>query len=274
MSLIHITLLFTCVIVSFVAGQAENAKIPAELIAKALNHVSQSGKLDAEATIQSIRGGDIDALYAVAKAMNEDGDLINSVLIWHNLADGNAHHILSMVSLGFTYSEQDKQQAVKYFVQAGEDGPHQASLYNAGRTYIESHMYVQGLAYLRAAATLGDQQMFAEYTEPHMTQVATEAYQSVSRNFLAQDLNAEDMIHIFPFASIDDFPQEGSKEDKLWNRAIQKLNEYAETGKLETIQTARKDLSRVQDSKGLSKLQKSLISGLLAQTLEMILDEL
>jgi hypothetical protein len=268
------TLLLICYIGTQVAGQADNVKIPAELLATALNHVSHSSKLDAAATIQSLNLGDIDTIYEVAKDMNEAGDLINSVLIWHILADGNAHHILSMVSLGFSYSEQDKQQAIKYFVQAGEDGPHQSSLYNAGRMFVENNLYVQGLAYIRAAATLGDDKMLAEYTKSQMTATATKAYQHISRMMLAENLSVESMVNIFPYASIDGFPQEGSKEDMLWNRAMQKLEEYANTEKLEAMQLARKDISRVQDSKELSQLQEKLLSKLLMQTLNMILNEL
>ena len=270
---IQIALVLALYLVALVVGQAENTKIPAELLAKALNHASQSDELDAEieTTIRSLRYGDINTLYKVAKSMNKAGDGINSVLIWHKLADGDAHHILSMVSLGFTYSEEDKQQAIKYFVQAGEDGPHQSSLYNAGRLFVETNDYMRGLAYIRAAATFETNNKNAKM---QMTQTATEAYHELSRMMMAVDMMLQDIVDVFPYASIDGFPKEGSKEDKLWVHAMQKLEEYAMTKKQPAMQMARKDLSKLQNSKGLSKFQDYLLRGVLGQTLEMITDEL
>jgi len=271
---IQITLLLALYLVALVVGQAENAKIPAELLAKALNHASQSDDdLDAETTIRSLRYGDINTLYKVATSMNKAGDRINSVLIWHKLADGDVHHIMSMVSLGFTYSEEDKQQAIKYFVQAGEDGPHQSSLYNAGRLFVETNDYMRGLAYIRAAATF-ERDNYNKNAGTQMTQTATEAYHDLSRMMLAVDMKLQDIVHVFPYASIDGFPKEGSKEDKLWVHAMQKLEEYAMTKKQPAMQMARKDLYKLQNSKGLSKLQDYLLRGVLAQTLDMITDEL
>ena len=52
---------------------------------------------------------------------------MDSVLIWNHLVDSSAQHILSTIALGFTYKDNDKGEAVRYFGQTGEDGPHQAS---------------------------------------------------------------------------------------------------------------------------------------------------
>jgi tetratricopeptide (TPR) repeat protein len=244
----------------FAICQADNPQIPAELVAKAMNHVVQSGDPNAQATIQSLREGSIETLYSVAKSMTDAGD-IASIEIWHQLADGEAHHIMSMVSLGFAYYEKDKQKAVKYFVQAGEDGPHQASLYDAGFLFIQLGDYPRALAYIRESAIFNGKGQSDE-----MTNKATEAYFKFSRMMKALKMSVQLMTNIFPYASIDGFPKEGSSEDKLWVNAMKNLQDYNESKTTKSMESARRSLSKLKKRDGLSDLQTHFIEKILIQT--------
>lgn len=280
--LVWLRLLFT----NLVEGQ--NAEVPAELLAKALNYAASSPNTiksnsipndNPVAIIQSLEEGNIDTLYAVANSMNAAGDHVNSILIWHALADGPANHILSMVQLGFSYAEEHKTDAIKYFVQAGEDGPHQSALYNAGRLFLEMNDYTRALAYIRAAATLGNDKSTAMYAKPKMTQTAKEAYEKLSEMIITDmhlELDLQDMVNIFAYGSMDDFPQEGSKEYKLWDSAMQNLGEYmtAKSNNPKALEKARDVFSKLQNSKNMSRLQAALLSGILAESLKMIIEEL
>lgn len=267
-----------------------NARVPAELVAKALNHVATASYASpdtAESIISSIQAGNVDQLYQVAKAMNsspssEDTKLA-SIQIFHALADGPSHHTLSMVQLGHTYSEADKSQALKYFVQAGEDGPHQASLYNAGRLFLEVEEpleYDRALAYIRAAATLADDKGTAMYAKPQMTDTATKAYNDLSKALIssvqAGGLTFEQMMNLFSYASIDNNPKPGSKGDKLWNGAMEKTVKFINQGKNEAdmsvLESVRNDLTKLLEvgKKELSALQMELIAAMLNETLRII----
>ena len=274
-----------------------NAQVPAELVAKALNYVAaRSGtSLDtAESIVASIQSGSIDALYDVAKEMNANGeeDKLASIQIFHALAD--AHHILSMVQLGHTYSVEDKQQAIKYFVQAGEDGPHQASLYNAGRLFLEIVPvdYVRSMAYIRSSATLADDKHTAMYAQPQMTETATKAYHDLSEALISSlrdggVLTLDERINLFPYASIRDYPPPNSKGDKLWSGAMEKLVNLVHQAKMGgdnagdvgVLASVRNDLSKLQEVVGkndLSALQQELITAIMADTLQLmqVADEL
>lgn len=249
--------------------QADNPKIPAELLAKALNHIIQTKEPNTEHIIESLRFGDIETLYQVARSMNDAGDTQTSVEIWHALADGDASHIMSMVSLGFTYSVADKQQALKYFVQAGEDGPHQSSLYNAGLIFIETNDYPSGMAYIRAAATFE-----GEGGSDKMSQMAVNAYQKLSSMMKSVKMSLQNISDTFPCANIDGFPKEGSAEYKLWDNAMRNLEDYNKSQNPKHMIAARKDLSKLQNQKGISDLQGHFLDLLLARTKDIIEGEL
>lgn len=265
------------------------AKVPAELVAKALNHVATASYASpdtAESIISSIQAGSVDSLYNVAKAMNaspsSEESKLASIQIFHALADGPSHHILSMVQLGHTYSEADKSQALKYFVQAGEDGPHQASLYNAGRLFLEVEPaeYDRALAYIRAAATLASDKSTAMYAKPQMTEAATTAYHDLSTMLIssiqAGGLTFEQMMNLFSYASIDNNPKPGSKGDKLWNAAMEEIVKFINPGKNEVdisvLERARNDLTKLQEvgKKELSALQMELIAAIMNEALRII----
>ena len=274
-----------------------SAQVPAQLVAKALNYVAaRSGaSLDtAESIVASIQIGSVDALYDVAKEMNVNGgeDRLTSIQIFHALAD--AHHILSMVQLGHTYSVEDKQQAIKYFVQAGEDGPHQASLYNAGRLFLEIAPvdYVRSMAYIRSAAVLADDKHTAMYAKPQMTETATKAYHDLSEALVSSMrdggvLTLDERINMFPYASIRDYPPPNSRGDKLWSGAMEKLVNLIHQAKMggdnagdvDTLASVRNDLTKLQEVVGkndLSALQRELIAAIMADTLRLmqVADEL
>lgn len=263
-------ILFLCIYLVITIGlcQADNPKIPAELVAKAMNHVAQSDDPNAQSTIQSLQEGNIETLYKVAKSMNDAGD-ITSVEIWHQLADGEAHHIMSMVSLGFAYYDQDKQKAVKYFVQAGEDGPHQASLYDAGFLFIQLGDYPRALAYIRESAIFNGKGQSED-----MTKKATESYFRFSTMMKALKMSVKLMSNIFPYASIDGFPLEGSSEDKLWVDAMKNLEDYNLNNNKNSMNSARHGLSELLKREGLSDLQKYFIEKILTQTESVVSDEL
>ena len=266
-----------------------NVKVPAELVTKALNHVATTSHVSpdtAESIISSIQAGNVDQLYHAAKSMNaspssEDTKLA-SIQIFHALADGPSHHILSMVQLGHTYSEADKSQALKYFVQAGEDGPHQASLYNAGRLFLETEPveYDRALGYIRAAATLADDKSTAMYAKPQMTETATTAYNDLSKALIASvqagGLTFEQMMNIFSYASIENNPKPGNKGDKLWNGAMEKIVKFINRGKdevdISVLESVRNDLTKLQEvgKKELSALQMELIAAIINEALRII----
>ena len=274
-----------------------NAQVPAELVAKALNYVAarSHASLDtAESIVASIQSGSVDALYDVAKEMNANGveDKLTSIQIFHALAD--AHHILSMVQLGHTYSVEDKQQAIKYFVQAGEDGPHQASLYNAGELFLETVPvdYVRSMAYIRSAATLADDKHTAMYAKPQMTETATKAYHDLSRALkgAVRDggvLSLEEKMNLFAYASIRDYPQPNSKGDKLLSGAMDKIVKLVRQAKIGgdsardvgALASVRNDLKKLQEKVGkndLSALQQELITAIMSDILSLmqVADEL
>lgn len=72
---------------------------------------------------------------------------------------------------------------MRYFVQAGEDGPHQAALYDAGRLFVELKKPDRALAYLRSSANFGNDGEDVDTDgdgDPKMTAMATEAYGKLS----------------------------------------------------------------------------------------------
>ena len=272
--------------VVLVSGQPANrAQIPADLLAKALNHVAKSPPTypNAEATIEALQGGSVEALYQVANSMNKLGgdDRLTSIQIYHALADDpSSHHIMSMVQLGFTYSESNKSDAIKYFVQAGEDGPHQAALYNAGRLFLESNDYARALGYIRAAATLAKDKNTAMYAKPQMTETAEGAYRELCKMLIGaiDNLSLQDMVDAFPYASILDFPKEGSKEDKIWHNAMTKLAAFTSSKSRDanTLEGLRTELAKLLEgeNKKMSELQKVLLIGIMAETYKTGTEEL
>jgi len=248
--------------------------IPADLLATALNHAAAHPDIDNGSSkddlVQRLNNGDIDALYWVAKSMNDGGDRINSVLLWHQLADSSAHHILSMVALGFAYAENDKAKAVRYFVQAGEDGPHQSALYNAGRLYVELEKPDRALAYLRASVDLSKDTITAVFARPQTTAMVIKAYGALSELLRESgEFTLQQILDMFPYASIDNFPVEGSEEGLLWTSGMEKLREFVRTRDRNVFEVMRGSLTKLQSYKNLSKLQHRFLDDILKEALEL-----
>jgi len=215
--------------------------IEPELFAKAVDHAKtlavttdpqyKQHQKQHQQLLEELRNGSVEALYTVAQSLNQRNvgeDRITSVQLWHALADG-ADHVASAVALGFSYAEVDKELALKYFVQASngdDEGPHQASLYNAGRLLLELNDAASSLAYIRACATV--EKNYPAYETPAQTKTCKEAYELLSNQIMTKTTpGIEDAIEMFLYASIDDVPQENTKEFTKWSKAMEFLQTYA-----------------------------------------------
>ena len=69
-----------------VNAAAKDVQLDEDLYNRALAH---AGMLESkeDGIAERLRRGEVEALYEVAKSMNDSGDKISSVLIWHALAD-------------------------------------------------------------------------------------------------------------------------------------------------------------------------------------------
>ena len=250
-------------------NEKDSLDIPIDVLQKAVRYVKETNYSDSDGNalhvLKRLESGDVDALYKVARTMNEmtnNDDMLASIEIWHALADGSGGggHILSQVALGFAYAENDKATAVTYFVQAGEAGPHQAALYNAGRLLAEPELedFVKALAYLRAAYSLAE--THPKYSTDHLTETSKVAYEQLSQQLVALInksvtkkggiLSIQQVADMFLYANLNDFPPARSKEEKIWARAMQSLQSekwemaFMEFGKLE--KNSKEELSNLQ----------------------------
>ena len=242
--------------------EGSSVEIPINVLQKAIRFVKQQQQQqqqqhnykDTSQILQRLELGDIHSLYEVAKAMNQNNDNKDdrqtSMEIWHALADaddgpnnnsggggGAGGHILSQIALGFAYSEHDKSRAVSYFVQAGEghgdNVPHQAALYNAGRLLAEPELedFVKALAYLRAAYNVAESH--PEYSTLHLTETSKFAYERLSDQLVAlvkesttikgSVISIQQVADMFLYANIEDFPPVKSKEERIWHSGMQSL---------------------------------------------------
>ena len=180
--------------------------------------------------LDELENGSVEALFTVAQSLNKRNkgeDRITSVELWHALADG-ADHVPSAVALGFSYSEVDKELALKYFVQASnsDQGPHQASLYNAGRLFLELNEAASSLAYIRSCANVAKE--YPAYASPDLTNTCKEAYELLSKQIMTKTTpGIEDAAELFLYSSIDDFPQPNSREFTKYEKAMEFLEMYA-----------------------------------------------
>lgn len=215
--------------------------IDPELFAKAVDHAKtlavttdpqyKQHQKKNEQLLEDLRNGRVEALYTVAQSLNKRNvgeDRLTSVLLWHALADG-ADHVLSAVALGFSYAEVDTELAVQYFVQASngdDEGPHQASLYNAGRLLLELNEAASSLAYIRSCANVENK--YPAYATPAQTKTCMEAYELLSNQIMTKTTpGIEQATDMFLYASMDDFPRDNTKEFTKWAKAMEYLEEYA-----------------------------------------------
>ena len=258
--------------------EESSLEVPIDVLQKAMRFVKQHNYEDGDGNnalqvVTLLESGDIHTLYKVAQTMNgreNKEDRLASIEIWHFLAsyvdgDGDGDgggHVLSQVALGFAYSENDKATAVAYFVQAGEAGPHQAALFNAGRLLADPEIedYVKALAYFRAAYSLGE--THPNYSTTHLTETSKVAYERLSEHLVTlvdqsvsskgSMLSIQWVADMFLNADLNDFPPDKSKEEKIWARAMRSLQSkeweiaYIEFEKLE--KNSKEKLSQLQSS--------------------------
>jgi tetratricopeptide (TPR) repeat protein len=260
----------------------DDAQISATLLASALNHAVESGL--GEDLVAKLYDKDLVALFRTAKSMftnprpntpDDENDKLNAMQIFYALAGGKGpSRILSMVQLGFAYSENEKDKAIQYFVQAGEDGPHQGSLYNAGRLFAEQGEFAPSLGYMRAAFAMSTE--YPEYAKTQMTLTSKEGYSILSMQLQEVELSLQEMVDIFPYADIENFPAEGSKAEKIWTEAMVKFQSFLKSKKTKDLEASIKKLSDLQMTFGqhMSALQTSLLRRILVIMLEMVNNEL
>ena len=218
-----------------------SAQVPFTVFHKAVRYVKENnfGASDGNLiqVLQRLESGHIQTLFEVAQAMNgmkNREDMLTSIEIWHALADADVGgHIPSQVALGFAYSENDKATAITYFVQAGETGPHQAALYNAGRLLCDPEIedFVKALAYLRAAYSLNE--THPKYSTTHLTETSKIAYELLSEQLVAlvdrsmtgkgNMLSIQTVSDMFLYANLAGFPSKKSREEKSWDVAMRSL---------------------------------------------------
>eukprot|EP00584_Thalassiosira_punctigera_P004295 CAMPEP_0172531776 /NCGR_PEP_ID=MMETSP1067-20121228/5039_1 /TAXON_ID=265564 ORGANISM="Thalassiosira punctigera, Strain Tpunct2005C2" /NCGR_SAMPLE_ID=MMETSP1067 /ASSEMBLY_ACC=CAM_ASM_000444 /LENGTH=332 /DNA_ID=CAMNT_0013316191 /DNA_START=22 /DNA_END=1020 /DNA_ORIENTATION=- len=227
-------------------GETVAVKLDEDLYNRALAHAAimqQSQPIDD--ITDRLRNGDAEALYEVAKSMNDSGDKISSVLIWHALADDGsegddyerydseegydyAGHVPSAMALGFSYRDVDGARSLHYFLMAtsAKGKPHQAAMYNAGRLYLELEDPSAALAYIRACATLDREH--PGFARPQLSISCKKAYETLSNELVEYgDVGLEEAVECFPYAHLDDFPKQGSKEYNEFHKAMEHLEGYA-----------------------------------------------
>ena len=69
-----------------VNAAAKDVQLDEDLYNRALAHAGMLESTE-DGIAERLRRGEVEALYEVAKSMNDSGDKISSVLIWHALAD-------------------------------------------------------------------------------------------------------------------------------------------------------------------------------------------
>jgi tetratricopeptide (TPR) repeat protein len=185
--------------------------------------------------IAAIKAGETDSLYYIAKHMVEHGSdppPAAAFSILHTLADGSSSsssrspHVKSQVVLATAYyNKGDKVKAIHYFEMAGEQGPHQAALYNAGRTHAELENWVPAIAYIRESAVLG--QTNPEAVDETLTKTVIQAYVTFSEKIANADLSIEQAADIFMYGALKDKLSED--DDENWKVAVTNLATFNET---------------------------------------------
>jgi len=161
-----------------------------------------------------------------------------------------------------------------------DEGPHQASLYNAGRLFLELSDAASSLAYIRACANVD--KTHPAYETSSQTKTCEEAYELLSNQIITKTApGIEDAADLFLYASIDDFPQENTKEFIKWSKAMELLQTYGSLMQKEEGTTddankkakafmtylsgAQEELLSLQKSKKLSELQNYLLEIILGR---------
>lgn len=202
--------------------------------------VSQAVEYARDSLSEEISDSDSTGLYKVAQhwynkatatTTNDNvGDAKNfasvALQLFHYLAD-EQHHVLSMAKLGHYYAGADDiPRALHYYTNAGESGPHQASLYNAGRLLVDRQDWVGAMAYLRAAATLGTSH--PQYAKEATTQVAIEAFEILSSQLSRTELTVMQVADLFMYGSLEE-DNLTEKAERKWRESVMSLMQFNET---------------------------------------------
>lgn len=195
-------------------------------------------------------------LFEIAKQWQQR-DNQDAWALYHYLAD-ELNHVPSMARLGLQFPETD-ERALHYFQRAGEEGPHHASLYNAGRILAQQQDWVQALYYLKVAATLAS--THPEYAQESTTKISKEAHATVSEQ-VPNDLTLVQMADVFMFGSIHDIPESA---EALWRNAISSLVQFSETQDAKAKSQALSDLQQIMKShkSDLTPLQIRMVTNVL-----------
>lgn len=121
-------------VVAIACADTPGVDLDEDLYTRALAHAAtlEQPNLN-DGLVARLGNREVEALYEVAKSMNDAGDAISSVLIWHALADDGSEgedpeaydetpefdyegHVPSALALGFAYYEVDKPRALQYFL--------------------------------------------------------------------------------------------------------------------------------------------------------------
>ena len=196
----------------------------------------------------------VTSIYQIAKGLsNHDATRQVAMQIFHILSD-TYNHLDCQVALGFYYAKEYKQQhqqesespqsnpyflqALKYFEHAGQEGPHQAALYNAGRLHASTGNWVEGLAFIQAAASMTEDE--ASYSDS-VEETATEAFELLGQTIASQpQLKTRDKADIFLYANLNGFPEVGSAAAKYWSSAMQVADRIDQ--KLTRKENAKEDM--------------------------------
>jgi tetratricopeptide (TPR) repeat protein len=212
-----------------------DAKLTKQATQYAQNLMQKTGSVKPQ-IIAEIKAGEQESLYYVAKHMVEHGSDQDggpppaaAFSILHTLADGSSSlmpHVKSQVVLATAYyNKGDKVKAIHYFELAGEQGPHQAALYNAGRTHAELENWVPAIAYIRESAVLSE--THPEAVEDAMTKTVIKAYVTFSEKIANADLSIEQAADIFMYGALQDKLSED--DDNNWKVAVTNLATFNET---------------------------------------------
>lgn len=201
-------------------------------------------------------------LFEVAKTWQQMNNP-DAWTLYHYLAD-DLNHVPSMARLGFHYPETDDDRALLYFQRAGDEGPHHASLYNAGRILAQRQDWVQALFYLKAAATLA--KSYPDYEQESITKIATEAHATVSQQ-VPDDISFIEMADVFMFGSLSDLSK---PVEALWRSAITSLVQYSENQDTNAKDQATSDLKLLikSHSNEMTPLQSRMVTNALSAAMQ------
>jgi tetratricopeptide (TPR) repeat protein len=240
-----VLLALLCIIFLSLSGHALAADdnqvlvtLDAELIKEATQYaqdlLNRMGATNPE-LIAKIKAGEAESLYATAKHMVEDRDgappPVAALTILHTLADGSSSssrspHVKSQFVLATAYYNLgEKDKAIRYFEKAGEGGPHQAALYNAGRIHAEQERWVPAIAYIRESAILGE--THPELVNEERTQADMQAFVTISEKITRFDLSIEQSGDIFMFGALQSKLTENDVRN--WKAAVINLAAFNET---------------------------------------------